>query len=633
MNGVAERVNRTLLDMVRTMSETAKLPNKFWAEALATACYLKNRVMHSAIDNNTPEGIWTGSIPSVKHLKVYGYLAYAHIPKNNRQKLNNRAKECILVGYSSQTKGYRLWDLSTNDVIQTKHVTFDENISGYQHIYRKTNHDMVTIIQYDEDQVRLERNDNRDNVDQNSDIDDDERQTVDSTNEISEEDIESHNLRSGRSYSADETRETQKDKIIRNPWVKAGKPKNLEINLLEIIEPRTYDEALESPQCREWIEAMKEELGSLEDRNTWEIVRKSNNEKCIGCRWVYKVKSDSNGNIVRYKARLVAQGYKQIKDIDYTESYAPVARIEVIRLMLAIAVSNAWEVHHLDVKCAYLYGDLAEDVYMNLPQGYDRPCGDILKLKRPIYGLKQSGRNWNNEIDRYLTNSGFVRLKCSNCMYAYNNETILVIYVDDIVIFAKNACSMNEVKKLIMSKYEIKDLGAVSYLLGIKIERKNDCMALSQTKYIDKLLNEFNMNNCKSVKTPIEVGVQITKEDSPETQDDRHSYSGVVVTMNGNAIVWKCNKQESLSTSTMEAEYVALAGAVKEIMYLEMMFDELKNVTDIIVPCKPYVVRCDNMSTIEFTKNRIERSRTKHISICQGKIRRRFDKTQTYRIW
>lgn len=193
-----------------------------------------------------------------------------------------------------------------------------------------------------------------------------------------------------------------------------------------------------SPQCDKWKEAMEDEFRSLESRNTWEVVNRMEHIKCIGSKWVYKVKTDPTEKIVKYKARLVAQGYNQKKEVDYFESYAPVTNISTIRMLLAMSISQDWEVHHLDVKCAYLYGELTEDLYMKLPPGYGESDVKVAKLKKPIYGLKQSGRNWNNAIDMFLTKNKFQRLKSNNCVYMHDNDLILTIYVDDIVLFTKN---------------------------------------------------------------------------------------------------------------------------------------------------------------------------------------------------
>lgn len=719
MNGVAERINRTLLDMARAMLKTAQLPERFWAEALLSACYIKNRVTHSEITDNVPEGIWTENRPSVKHLKTYGCLAYAHIPKQKRNKLDSRAKECIFVGYSNQTKGYRLWDPVVDDVIQTKHVEFVEEICGYEYIYKKRTYD-----------IPVEEGESDDNVDNNAiiekanvKIDRNEEYKANKT-QISEiEEIEcsdnesdtntsTYNLRRTEARKTTPVCTTKRDKVVRNPWGRTGKPKDIEINLTEITEPVSFEQAMASPQRSEWELAMKDELNSLENRDTWEIVEEVEHIKYIGSKWVYKVKTDTTGKIIKYKARLVAQGYNQKKNVDYFDSYAPVASMSTIRVLLAMSITQGWEVHHLDVKCAYLYGDLAEDIYMKLPTEYDKSDIKIVKLKKPIYGLKQSGRNWNNAIDTFLIENGFQRLKSNNCVYTYDDELILTIYVDDIVLFAKNINKLEQAKLLLMSRYEMRDLGRVSYLLGIRISYDMRTIKLSQKLYIEKLLTEYNMDECKMVKTPTELGLKLSKTDSPSNEiereemrnipyrqligslmyvalatrpdilysttklsqfvsnpgrihwiqakrilrylaatkdkcltysvgsneievfsdadwaadvDDRHSYSGMIVFMGGNAVSWKSCKQKSISTSTMEAEYVALANAVKEIMSMNMMFDELRNVSKVDAPCKPYVIRCDNKSAIDFTLNRVERSKSKHIDIAYHLTREKYE--------
>jgi hypothetical protein len=195
----------------------------------------------------------------------------------------------------------------------------------------------------------------------------------------------------------------------------------------------------------------------LNDRNTWEILNKSEDVKYIRSKWVYKVKTDSTGKVVRYKARVVAQGFSQRKDVDYSESYAPIANISLIRLLIGLSISHNWKIHHLDVKCAYLYGKLKEVIYIKLPPGHKNYDTKVARLLRPIYGLRQSGRNWNNEIDEFLMGNRFERLQANNCVYTYDNNLILTLYVD-IILFARSIDKINEIKSLLMSKYEIRDL-------------------------------------------------------------------------------------------------------------------------------------------------------------------------------
>jgi len=718
MNGVAERINRTLMNLVRAMLKTAKLPEKFWAEALLTACYVKNRVVHTALGDNVPEGVWTGNKPSVKHLKTYGCLAYVHLPTQIKHKLNPRAKKCIFVGYSTQTRGYRLWDPTTDDIVHSKHVEFVEEVYGYEYIYKVGTYgnpyvdiegeaDITNEVETTKEMSKI---DNEENCEENG------RSNETPKIELNKPKDNISNINVSNSQEAPITEtpicESKRGKVIRNPWGCKGKPKNIEINLTEIIEPTTFEQAISLPQSEQWKAAMEEELKNLEDRNTWEVVNRDENIKYIGSKWVYKVKTDSNNKVVRFRARLVAQGYDQKKNVDYFESYAPVANISVIRLLLATSMHQDWKIQHLDIKCAYLYGELTEQIYMELPPGYNDSHTKVAKLKRPIYGLKQSGRNWNSAIDKFLTDNRFQRLKSNNCIYTYDNDLILTIYVDDILLFSKDISKLEQVKKLLMSKYEVRDLGIVSYLLGISISFTEQTMKLSQEKYIQKLINEYGMNECKSAKTPIEPGLKLSKCDSYSNEseieemknvpyrqlvgslmyialatrpdimyavsklaqfvskpsrihwmqakrvlrylyttknktltysrgndeieiftdadwaadiDDRHSYSGMVVFIGRNAVIWKSNKQKSISTSTMEAEYVALENAVKEAIWINMMYKELIQSFNINIPCEPYIIRCDNKSAIDFTINRIERSKSKHIDIAYHITREKYE--------
>lgn len=170
---------------------------------------------------------------------------------------------------------------------------------------------------------------------------------------------------------------------------------------------------MDSPQSNEWKLAIEEELDNLERLKTWEIAKLPRDRDYVDSKWVFKIKRDENGQITTYKARLVAKEFNQREGIDYTQTYAPVASFSIVRLLLAISVTYGWTTRHLDVKSAYLNGQLAEEIYMKVPTL--SKDNKIIKLLRPIYGLKQSGYNWNEELDNFLIGSGFTRLKSSNC--------------------------------------------------------------------------------------------------------------------------------------------------------------------------------------------------------------------------
>lgn len=230
----------------------------------------------------------------------------------------------------------------------------------------------------------------------------------------------------------EKTRRGRPKKIIRNPYGRKGKPKenqriheeedsteqsDIEANLVEINEPQDIDEALSSPRAKYWKRAIEDELDSLTQRKTWMTTQLPEGKRCIGCRWIFKTKIDADGKIARYKAKLVAQGFTQEKGIDYNETYSPVINFSVIKLLLALSAEYQWYIRHIDVKNAYLYGNLQEEIYMRLPPLYDAKEEEVAKLLRPIYGLRQSGRKWNEALNEYLTKIGFERLKSSNCTY------------------------------------------------------------------------------------------------------------------------------------------------------------------------------------------------------------------------
>ena len=297
---------------------------------------------------------------------------------------------------------------------------------------------------------------------------------------------------------------------------------------VEIMEPGNYEEAIQGRDSKEWTAAIKDELNSLIQNGTWEETPLPMGRKPISCKWIFKIKRDADGNVARYKARLVARGFTQEKGIDYNETFAPVAKYTSIRAFLSIAAIEDMEVHQLDVKTAYLNGTLEEEIYMTIPEGLEPTNpGNVLRLRKTIYGLKQSGRAWYKEIDQKLQELGFLRCQSDHSIYVKyddSGEKILIsIYVDDLMIATKNEEALKETKELLKESYKMTDLGELNYLLGIKItrDRKRREFRMSQQAYIDRMLQEFNMDQCKGIATPMDKGdlLPIVTTDSidPET--------------------------------------------------------------------------------------------------------------------
>lgn len=262
---------------------------------------------------------------------------------------------------------------------------------------------------------------------------------------------------------------------------------------------------------------MDEEIDSIEKNQTWELVNLPQGKEVIGVKWVYKTKLNANGDVQKHKARLVAKGYSQQPGIDYNETFAPVARMDTVRTILAIAAQNKWAVYQMDVKSAFLNGILEEEVYVEQPPGYETLGHEnkVYKLKKALYGLKQAPRAWYSRIDSYLLQNGFNRCSSEPTLYTKMNEQgeiiIVCLYVDDLVFTGD--LSIDKFKSDMKKEFEMTDLGLMKYFLGIEVNQNENGIFISQTKYANDILKRFNMMNCKSAPTPIVTGLKLSKDD------------------------------------------------------------------------------------------------------------------------
>lgn len=235
---------------------------------------------------------------------------------------------------------------------------------------------------------------------------------------------------------------------------------------------------------------MKEEIQVMKDRKVWDLVVKPQNAKVIGNRWVFSVKKNSDGQVIRYKSRLVAQGFLQCKGQSYDETFSPVVNFSLVRLFFSVLVAYMkWSHRQLDIKCAYLYAPLSDTVYMRQPQGFIDPKKPhyVCRLKKAIYGLHQSGREWFYEISSKLLNVGFEEISWANCVFTYRKHVMLLLYVDDIVIFGKTEGHINHVIQILNSYFDLKDLGKTRKLLGVEIEESDDRIFIHQKEYINSV--------------------------------------------------------------------------------------------------------------------------------------------------
>jgi len=300
------------------------------------------------------------------------------------------------------------------------------------------------------------------------------------------------------------------------------------LSVLTVEETKSYRQAKVSAQWSDWKKAMDEELQSLEENDVWDVIPKPAGRKIVASRWVYKAKGKAQGEGERYKARLVAKGFSQILGQDYDDIFAPVVHYDSLRLLLALSACKGWRPRQLDVKTAFLYGILKEEVYMDLPEG-SRLDGMVAELKRCIYGSKQSPREWYYRLVEYLGHFRFVITAWDLCVPLHESgDLFLAIYVDDIILLGATGELKVQTINVLKTEFKVNDMGELNWLLGIQIDFTDDGITLSQTTFINKILNRFSMQDCKPVLTPIDSNHQLKAINDEDERTDATAYQDII---------------------------------------------------------------------------------------------------------
>ncbi|GJS26394.1 retrotransposon protein, putative, ty1-copia subclass [Tanacetum coccineum] len=288
-----------------------------------------------------------------------------------------------------------------------------------------------------------------------------------------------------------------------------------EHSLGDLGEPANYKAAMSDPESKKWVDAMNAEMQSMIDNMVWVLVDLPLNCKTIRRKWIFKKKTDMDGNIHIYKARLVVKGYTQTYMVDYEETFSPMADIRAIRILISIEAFYDYEIWKMDVKTTFLNGYLDKDIYMVQPEGFVDPKHPrkVCKLQRSIYGLKQASRSWNKRFDEEIKRFGFDQ-KASG-----SNVTFLILYVDDIIIMGNHIPSLQSVKNYLGKCFSMKDLGEAAFILGIKIyrDRSKRLIGLSQNAYMDKILKRYKMDNSKRGTIPMQEILDLNKSQGAQT--------------------------------------------------------------------------------------------------------------------
>nr|KAJ0190060.1 hypothetical protein LSAT_V11C800416990 [Lactuca sativa] len=522
------------------------LPMLFWAEAVNTACFTQNRSLIHRIHKKTPYEMLKDRKPDVSFFHVFGCICYILNQRDPRSKFEPKADKGIFVGYSSISKAFRVFHVNRQCIEESIHVKFDEE----SYTDEKVTHS-PSIFQellscpFDEAPSAEDKTDSSDPIipvpcSLNQDTaatSADNSLGADETLEA-EDSLETDNVKvsiSPESASVIEHRDHPVDRIIGNIHdgvrTRSSVPNNfcMYVNFVSMILP---DKVHTTLQDADWIKAMQEEVNEFERHKVWTLVPRPSGKTITGTRWVYRNKVDKDGIITCNKARLVAQGFTQIESIDYRETFAPVARIEAIRLFLAYASYMNFIVYQMDVKTAFLHGVLEEEVFLNQPPGFvDKDHPDyVYRLDKAVYGLKQAPRAWYETLTSYLLENGYRRGAIDNTLFIKNkgSDMVLVqIYVDDIIFGSPNETLSKEFAEIMSQRFEMSMMGKMTFFLGLEVQQQKTGISICQSKYISDLLVKYSLSDYKPASTPVSKTDKIHVD--PTGTDVNHSlYRGMI---------------------------------------------------------------------------------------------------------
>ncbi|GJY00163.1 putative ribonuclease H-like domain-containing protein [Tanacetum coccineum] len=728
-NRVAERKNRTLIEAARTMLADSLLPIPFWAEAVNTACYVQNRVLVTKPHNKTPYELLIGRTPIISFMRPFGCLVTILNTLDHLGKFDGKDDEGFLVGYSINSKAFRVFNSRTRKVEENLHVNFLENkpnVAGSGPEWLFDIDTLTNSMNYHPVSAGNRTNGNA-GLETNSDAGQAGKENV-----PDQEYILLPLLHTSSNVSSNSEKDEPKDDVVEEEWnspvnavsssfttVDPGRAKEQRNEYESLFDPlipdledtadlqdtgifgSAYDDEYvgaeadlsnletnmsvspipttrihkDHPKAQIIGEETKQGNSGLWMRkfgrsyvvksypssnimNVWTLLDVPLGKKAIGTKWVFRNKRDQRGIVVRNKARLVAQGYRQEEGVDYDEVFAPVARIEAIRLFLAFASFMGFTVYQMDVKSAFLYGTIEEEVYVNQPPGFVDPefPNRVYKVEKALYGLHQAPRAWYETLSTYLLDNGFRRGTIDKALFIkkIKNDILLVqVYVDDIIF------------------------GSTKESLSLQVEQRKDGIFLSQDKYVYDILKKFGFSSVKTASTLMETHKPLS-QDTASTDVDVYLYrsmigslmyltssrpdimfavcacsrfqvqpkashmhavkrifrylkgqptlglwkstTGVCQFLGCRLISWQCKKQTIVANSTTKVEYINASNCCGQVLWLQ---NQLLDYGYNFMKTKIHV---DNESAICVVKNHVYHSKTKHIEIRHHFIRDSYEK-------
>ena len=567
-NGLAERKHRQITELALALMFHAKVPQRYWVEAFFTANYLSNLLPYKALaDSKSPFEVLHHRRPDYRSLRIFGCACFPMLREYASNKLDPRSLKCIFLGYNEKFKGYRCLLPTTGRIYITRHVIFDEAYflfaTTFSHLHQVTKSSLLKAWQ-DSFVIRPPKppavpppvrstlepvslvNVSRTpvaSVGSSSSIFTPEdfpalpARVVTPTRQSSGDTTtcEGHStgctsgldpVSIGNSVAPSQARTVSSpvQTVISSPQPlhhmitrsKAGTVKpNPRYALLTqksaFPTPKTVTEALKHPG---WNNAMSEEIGNCNATKTWSLVPRTPDMNVLGCLWVFRNKLNADGTFKKHRARVVARGNEQSEGVDYLETYSPVVRSATVRTVLHIATVMHWDIKQMDVKNAFLHGDLAETVYMRQPAGFvDRNKPDhVCLLHKSLYGLKQSPRAWFDKFSSYLLQFGFVCSIKDPSLFIYSkgkDVIMLLLYVDDMLITGNSSSVLSRLLTELDTQFRMTDLGPMHYFLGIQVNHHSDGLFMSQQSYAEDILAVASMAECKPVATPLPLQLNL----------------------------------------------------------------------------------------------------------------------------
>ncbi|GJP54688.1 hypothetical protein CLOM_g13741 [Closterium sp. NIES-68] len=548
-NGVAKRFNRTLQEGARTLLGRAGLPDPFWVSALRQVALVKNRALATVGEKEwIPYTKWYGSALAVNMLRAFGCMVVFHVPKEKRGKLEASGRWGVHLGIAKDHKGWLLWDLTTQKLTVSRDVKFLESL--YYKEWKQQQQKLPStplIVEADE----VQRPPRQVEVA----VSEEEMSGV--TEEGGAAEVEQQQQQHESPPRVPHPPERPRRDVrppVRLTYGGRSKPNVVQagsvVEQIEedeiahcywapILEPKTREEALNGPNGEKWKASEDEEFGSLIENETWDLCDLPPRKKAITSKMIYRHKYGPEGELTRYKSRLVARGFQQTKGKDYDEVFAPVGKGTTLRVLLAIAALLGWKIRQMDIVTAFLNGIILEEVYMKQPEGLDDGSGRVCRLKKAIYGLKQAPRAWYHKLEEALLAGSFKKSECDPSLFLLQEKDeilMLLVYVDDILLFSASTALLDSAEQMLEMQFKCSKMGEVKYYLGMHVERdvEKGVLRLQQRKYCEGLAEKYGLQDGGKPATPLPSGftVEPCADEEVVGDSDRKLFHSMVGSLN-----------------------------------------------------------------------------------------------------